>query len=310
MDIIKNKWIKNNSNNKVLESIKWLKKDKNNIVKKELDWLLSTLDGEVEVEYMINWEVYWFQWSESEQLFYTKINTESRLKNIEEIPEMLRIIEKDLEYEDWELDRYFIVESNTESRVKIIEEIPEMLGLIEKDFDLEKWELWRYLIIESNMEKYESKSTQKVIDLIFDDKDYREYDIYEALHNLSIEKKDVIKILLTEEIVSSRDDVEYNEDIEHLDIKQLIEEYYEPNSLIKELWRIHNNFFSIWKWSILNKESILKITEDIQEYWEEMTSKEKEIGAYFIVTRAGEYNHSFIKIDINTYECIFTYSPE
>lgn len=223
-----------------------------------------------------------------------KINSKSKFKVLESI---------------WNLkDTNKIVKNELDSLLSRLESKVEIEYMINGKVYWFHWDEGEQLFYTNiGWTKYESKSTKKVIDSIYDNEEYKEYDIYEALHKISVEKKDIIKTILTEEIVSSRDDVEYSEEIEHLDIKQLIEEYYKPNTLIKELDRIHNKFFSIWKWSILNIEDILLITNDVQGYWEEMTSTEKEIGAYFIVVRAGEYNHSFVKIDVNTYECIYSY---
>jgi hypothetical protein len=114
--------------------------------------------------------------------------------------------------------------------------------------------------------------------------------------------------MIMDEIVDFRDDVNKKEDIDMLDIWKLFDKYYDDN--LGELDRIYNNFFWISKWLILPEEKIRKISNTIDEYWNTLRNWENEIWVYFMIVRVNEYCHSFVKIDDDNYECVYSYTPE
>jgi hypothetical protein len=113
--------------------------------------------------------------------------------------------------------------------------------------------------------------------------------------------------MLSEEIVKFRNFIKFKWSLDNLDISQLLNIYYDKP--IEELERVYNNFFWIWKWMIVSKDKILKISDDVSQYWNNLRNWEKEIWVHFMIAKVKEYCHSFVKVDDNNYECIYSNIP-
>jgi len=198
--------------------------------------------------------------------------------------------------------------------IKKKSELNKVLSTIDVGVNIEYMLKWKVFSIkyEDDFHFYingeeSSKCTNRAIDEIFKEANNNPLNVEKAINNLSIDKQELMKEMFTEEIISKSEKIEFNIEIKPFNLLGIMKIYHK--NPLEELDKKYNNFFWIWKWLVVNKERINKISRNTKEYWNILLNWEKEIWASFVTAKVWEYCHTFIKVDENNYECVFSYAP-